>query len=144
MIKYHAQNHPSQSSLLSYGRITAKEEARGDTHLFQEDDSLETRPSHLRAPPRHTQPTSVAALANVQDTGQLGSQERAYLQVMRVSCDGLTDREAARLLALPASTVSARRNGIQKKTGQHMIINKQGERRKNQRGTTALVWRMRK
>ena len=93
------------------------------------------------------QPTSKDALTSLNTKGVVGAQEVAYLDVLRLTPDGLTDAEAANLLRLPCSTVSARRNGINMKHVQagadtYLIVNIDGERRPNPSGRTVLVWRL--
>ncbi len=116
----------------------------GDTALSTGEESTpSTQKEFLRVPSSHIQPTSIQAYTQLIKNGTLGSQERAYLSILESHPQGLTDREAARILSLPASTISARRNGISKKAGTHLILNKNKERRTNKNGSSALVWKMR-
>lgn len=95
---------------------------------------------------RFVQPTSRAAYSQLEAEGVIGTQEAAYLDLLRTSQDGLTDSEAAKILGLPCSTVSARRNGIIAKhqefidrNGGNQLIVSTGYR-KNGSGKNAMVW----
>lgn len=92
----------------------------------------------------HVQDTSKEAYYSLLVEGTLGEQLMKYLRILKVSQEGLTDKEASTLLAIPASTVSARRNDVSKLLGSHIVINLNGERRKNKNGRSGLVWRIRR
>ena len=97
--------------------------------------------SHYGHGSRHLiRETSVWAFFQLRRDGVLGMQEGEYLEALSSAPGGLTDGEAAVLLGLPRSTVSARRNGCNKAcdawcvgegvTSEVLIIDS-GERRLN-------------
>ena len=97
---------------------------------------------------RFEQQTSLQAFQELKASGRLAEQEADYLTLLISRPDGLTDREAAKLLRLDCSTVSARRNGLMKKhidfleeqgLGSYQLIVTNG-RRDNQTGKSAFVW----
>lgn len=115
--------------------------------------------SHSRAFPNRQltdfiQPTSREAYNFLQVSGEESRQETAVLDLLRTFPQGYTDAEIAVLLALPRSTVSARRNGINKKHIAFLdeqskavfplIVNFAGERRANPgpKSRTGLVWKL--
>ena len=97
---------------------------------------------------RFTQITSKAAYSELVNSGVVGVQEVAYLELLRTSPNGVTDAEASKVLMLPCSTVSARRNGIMQKHSAHIdrfgggsLIVSIGHR-KNESGKSAIVWQL--
>lgn len=92
------------------------------------------------------QTTSKQAYKELTEEGVILSQEADYLELLRNSPEGLTDAEAANILLIPCSTVSARRNGIMEKHnkyvdehgGNQLIV--QVGTRKNKSGRKAIIW----
>lgn len=94
--------------------------------------------------------TSLDAYRQLIESGELHAQESAYLNLLSLYRDmGLTDGQAAMILEMPRSTVSARRNGVMQKLaralGHHAIVNVDNERRRNpgEKSKSGLVWRLR-
>lgn len=101
---------------------------------------------------RFVQPTSIAAYHQLEASGVLAGDVYRLYNLYKRFVDGLTDREAARYLGLPCSTVSARRHDLTKAYnrfaddnglyGGHLVL-KLGVR-KNDSGVSALVWGLKK
>jgi len=61
----------------------------------------------------HVQPTSLASLCDFLRAGHAAKQERVLLTLWLESpTEGCTDKECQQATSIPASTVSARRNGL--------------------------------
>lgn len=81
--------------------------------------------------------TSYAGAQHVLDFGIAKSQEREYVTLLQQR-KGCTDHEAARAMSIPASTVSARRGGLNKRWGQPVIV--RGGKREGPHGLMNTIW----
>jgi len=85
--------------------------------------------------------TSCEAYSDIVNDGLTTRQMARYLDLLRWTAD-ITDREAARALDLPASTVSARRNDILKDMPGR--IEKSQQRRCSVSGRRVQTWKKRR